>query len=108
LFQQRSSQGWGSPAEILNPAAATGKFFDHLVALPRWQDLAPGVAEQLVQRSAHPERYAPQEPPAPELVARFWTGPDNPSPDQLARLTAFTATTGCADQGGSNIPLDPA
>ena len=114
LFQQRPSQGWGSPADILNPAAATGKFLDHLVTIPRWQYLPPGVAEQLVQRSARPERYAPQEPPAAELVGKFWTGPDNPSPppggpsgDQLAKLTAFTASTGCGDQGGSNIPLDP-
>jgi hypothetical protein len=36
LFQQRPSQGWGGPADILNPAAATGKFLDHLVAVPRW------------------------------------------------------------------------
>lgn len=80
LFQQRPSQGWGSPAEILNPAAATGEFLDHLLAIPRWQHLPPGVAEQLVQRSGHPERYAPQEPAAAELVGKFWTGPDNPSP----------------------------
>ena len=111
LFQQRPSQGWGSPADILNPAAATGKFLDHLVALPNWQHLPPGVAEQLVQRSGHPERYAPQEPPAAALVGKFWTGPDNPSPpppgDQVARLAAFTSPTGCGDQGGSNIPLNP-
>ncbi|MGH3784649.1 MAG: C40 family peptidase [Pseudonocardiaceae bacterium] len=114
LFQQRPSQGWGSPADILNPAAATGKFLDHLVTIPQWPYLAPGVAEQLVQRSGHPERYAPQEPPAAALVGKFWTGPDNPSPpptggprdDQLAKRTAFT-DTGCGDQGGSNIPPDP-
>lgn len=115
LFQQRPSEGWGSPADILNPAAATGKFLDHLVAIPNWEYLPPGVAEQLVQRSAHPERYAPQEPPAAALVGTFWTGPDNPAPpptggppaDQVAKLAAFTASTGCGDQGGSNIPLDP-
>jgi cell wall-associated NlpC family hydrolase len=115
LFQQRPSQGWGSPAEILNPAAATGKFLDHLLAIPRWSSLPPGVAEQLVQRSRHPERYAPQEPPAAELVGKFWTGPDNPplppagdpGADQRAKLAAFNASTGCVDQGGSNIPLDP-
>ena len=111
LFQQRPSQGWGSPADILNPTAATGKFLDHLVTIPRWPYLPPGVAEQLVQRSARPERYAPQEPPAAELVGKFWTGPDNPPPggpsgDQLATLTAFTTSTGCGDQGSSNIPLD--
>ncbi|MGH3547118.1 MAG: C40 family peptidase [Pseudonocardiaceae bacterium] len=114
LFQQRPSQGWGSPAEVLNPAAATGRFLEHLVVIPNWQYLPPGVAEQLVQRSARPERYSPQEPPAATLVGKFWTGPDNPAPPLIggpsadqARLAAFTASTGCGDQGGSNVPLDP-
>lgn len=52
---------WGSPADILNPAAATGEFLDHLVTIPLALP-APGVAEQLVQRSVRPQRYAPQEP----------------------------------------------
>jgi cell wall-associated NlpC family hydrolase len=111
VFQQRPSQGWGNPAEVLNPATATGKFLDHLVAIPRWPSLPPGIAEQLVQGSAHPERYAPQEGPATELVGKFWTGPDNPAPPPpsgaTAQLAAFTASTGCGDQGGSNIPPDP-
>lgn len=115
LFQQRPSQGWGSPAEILNPASATGRFLDHLVVIPNWQHLPPGVAEQLVQRSGYPERYAPQEPPAAALVGKFWTGPDNPAPppsgvppvDSVARLATFSAAMGCGDQDGSNIPLDP-
>lgn len=111
VFQQRPSQGWGSPADVLNPAAATGRFLDHLVVIPRWPYLPPGVAEQLVQRSSRPERYAPQEPSAAALVGKFWTGPDNPVPPPTsgatAQLAAFTASTGCGDQGGSNIPLDP-
>lgn len=110
LFQQRPSQGWGDPAVILNPATATGTFLDHLVAIPRWQYLPAGVAEQLVQRSGRPDRYAPQEQPAAELVGAFWTGPDNPSPSPgstAAQLAAFTASTGCPDQSGSTIPLDP-
>jgi hypothetical protein len=111
VFQQRPSQGWGGPAAVLNPAAATGRFLDHLVVIPNWRYLPPGVAEQLVQRSARPERYAPQEGPAAELVGQFWAGPDNPAPPPLdsaaARLAAFTASTGCGDQGGSTIPLDP-
>ncbi|MBV9140318.1 MAG: C40 family peptidase [Pseudonocardiales bacterium] len=114
LFQQRPSQGWGGPVDILNPAVATGKFLDRLVAIPGWSFLLPGVAEQLVQRSARPERYAPQEVSAAELVGTFWTGPDNPflpptghlSTDQRATLAAFTASTGCGDQGGSTIRLD--
>lgn len=111
VFQQRPSQGWGGPADVLNPAAATGRFLDHLVVIPNWRYLPPGVAEQLVQRSARPDRYAPQEEAAAELVSQFWAGPDNPAAPPLggtaARLAAFTASTGCGDQGGSSIPLDP-
>ncbi|MGH3825862.1 MAG: C40 family peptidase [Pseudonocardiaceae bacterium] len=112
VFQQRPSQGWGVVGDVLNPAAATGRFLDHLVAIPNWRSLPPGVAEQLVQRSARPERYAPQEGPAAELVGQFWAGPDNPAPPPppggaAAQLAAFTASTGCSDQDGSTIPLDP-
>lgn len=88
LFQERPSQGWGSPEDILNPAYATGKFLDHLVAIPNWLTLPPGAAEQDVERSAFPDRYAPQEPAATQLVARFWSD----------------TVIGCGDQGAANTP----
>ena len=31
LFQQRPSQGWGTPEQILNPEYSTNKFYDALV-----------------------------------------------------------------------------
>ncbi len=52
LFQQRPSQGWGSPAEVMDPAYATVTFVRRLLALPGWQREAPWVAAQAVQRSA--------------------------------------------------------
>jgi peptidoglycan DL-endopeptidase CwlO len=52
LFQQRASQGWGTAAEELDPADATGMFADHLLAIARWSKLPPWVAAQDVQRSA--------------------------------------------------------
>jgi hypothetical protein len=52
LFQQRSSQGWGTPAQELNPATAAGMFVQRLLAVPGWEALAPWVAAQDVQRSA--------------------------------------------------------
>jgi cell wall-associated NlpC family hydrolase len=57
LFQQRPSQGWGTPAQILDPVYATTQFFNHLLALPGWQSLAPADAAQAVERSASPDRY---------------------------------------------------
>lgn len=114
LFQQRPSQGWGSPATILNPALATATFYDRLLQVPGWAGMPAGVAEQAVQRSAFPERYAPAEIPAAALVERFWKGPDNPLPPADAATVsgadaqaAAFATLGCADQGGSSIQLSP-
>jgi cell wall-associated NlpC family hydrolase len=69
LFQERPSQGWGTPAQILNPVYATGQFLNHLMALPSWQDLAPASAAQAVERSAFPDRYQQWIQPANQLVA---------------------------------------
>lgn len=110
ILQQRPSQGWGTPEDLLNPAYAAGKFLDHLVVLSDWFALPPGVAEQAVQRSAFPDRYAPAEAPAAALTAKLWTGPDNPPPAGQpgdSALAAHAAATGCPDQGGSDTALDP-
>jgi hypothetical protein len=110
LYQQRPSQGWGSPEQVLNPAYATEIFLDRLVALPGWATMPPGRAAQAVQRSAFPDRYAPQEAPAAALVDRFWVGPDHPVPAPVVpggtdpRVRSVFA---CPDQGGATIPLAP-
>jgi cell wall-associated NlpC family hydrolase len=103
VFQQRPSQGWGTPEQILNPTYAAGSFYSHLVAVPNWDTLPAGVAEQDVQRSGAPEKYGPVEPQAAALVAKFWSGPGGAPPGQLVSLT----TGGCSDNGGSNLPLGP-
>jgi cell wall-associated NlpC family hydrolase len=69
LFQERPSQGWGTPAEIMNPVYATAQFFVRLAALPGWQSLSPATAAQDVERSAYPGRYQEWVGPATELVA---------------------------------------
>jgi hypothetical protein len=62
LFQQRPSQGWGSPAQILDPVYASGKFFDALVKVRNWQGLTVAAAAQAVQRSAFPDAYTSWQP----------------------------------------------
>lgn len=69
LFQERPSQGWGTPAQILDPLYASDQFFAHLLALPEWQSLSPAVAAQAVERSGFPDRYQPWVQPATQLVA---------------------------------------
>jgi hypothetical protein len=69
LFQQRPSQGWGTPKEIMDPAYAAGKFYDHLVEVPGYTRLPLTVAAQRVQRSGFPQAYAKHEPDATLLAA---------------------------------------
>jgi hypothetical protein len=69
LFQQRPSQGWGSPATVLNPALAANAFYDHLIAIPGWATMPPGTAAQAVQRSGFPELYQQWEPMARALTS---------------------------------------
>jgi hypothetical protein len=80
LFQQRPSQGWGTPAQILDPRYAATAFYRHLLKVPGWQTLPLTVAAQAVQRSAFPDAYAKWEQPATDLVAA---------------LTGITENTGC-------------
>lgn len=57
LFQQRPSQGWGTPAQIMNPAYAAQQFYRHLQRVPDWWSIPLWQAAQAVQRSALPTAY---------------------------------------------------
>jgi hypothetical protein len=69
LFQQRPSQGWGTPAQVQDPMHAAGRFYDHLVRIPHWQTAQLTVVAQAVQRSAFPRAYQRWEPMAQALAA---------------------------------------
>ncbi|MGX1314288.1 hypothetical protein RKD24_004407 [Streptomyces calvus] len=69
LFQQRPSQGWGTPKEIMDPAYAAEKFYEHLEEVPGYTRLPLTVAAQKVQRSGFPQAYAKHEPDAALLAA---------------------------------------
>ena len=69
LFQQRASQGWGTPEQLQDPRYASGKFYDHLIRVPGWQKMRLTDAAQAVQRSAHPELYQKWESDAFTLAA---------------------------------------
>ncbi|GAB1327753.1 heavy metal transporter [Streptomyces sennicomposti] len=69
LFQQRPSQGWGTPKEIMDPSYAAGMFYEHLAKVRDYQRLPLTVAAQRVQRSGFPEAYAKHEPDATLLAA---------------------------------------
>ena len=69
LFQQRPSQGWGTPAQILDPVHATNAFYDALARVDRYDTLPVTVAAQRVQRSGYPSAYAVYENDARALAS---------------------------------------
>ena len=71
LFQQRPSQGWGTPAQIMNPVYAATKFYQALEQVPNWQKLPLTTAAQDVQESGYPDAYAQWQQAAEQLVATF-------------------------------------
>ncbi|MER6613810.1 hypothetical protein [Streptomyces xantholiticus] len=93
LFQQRPSQGWGTPEQILDPVYASGKFYEHLAEVPGYSRLPLTVAAQRVQRSGFPQAYAKHEPDA-TLLAAALTG-------------RASATLTCRTRSGGK-PGDPA
>jgi hypothetical protein len=69
LFQQRTSQGWGSVQQLMDPVHSAGLFYDRLVRVAGWDSMALTDAAQAVQRSAFPSAYAKHEARAQEIVA---------------------------------------
>ncbi|MDT8915312.1 hypothetical protein [Amycolatopsis sp. PS_44_ISF1] len=69
LFQQRPSQGWGTPAQLQDPVYAATAFYEKLVDLDAWDTLPITEAAQAVQRSGAPDAYAKWEPEARTAAA---------------------------------------
>lgn len=61
LFQQRPSQGWGTEAQVMDPAYATNAFYNGLIKIPGYETMEITQAAQQVQRSAFPRAYAQHE-----------------------------------------------
>lgn len=74
LFQQRPSQGWGTPEQIMDPVYSAGIFYDRLVEVKGYTRLPLTVAAQRVQLSGFPQAYAKHEPDATVLTAAFGEG----------------------------------
>ena len=78
LFQQRPSSGWGTAAQLTDPAHAAKLFYGGpsnpnkgvtrgLLEISGWQSMTVTQAAQKVQISAYPDAYAKWE-----TSARFW------------------------------------
>jgi hypothetical protein len=73
LFQQRPSQGWGTPEQISDPRYAARTFYGELLKVHGWESMRVTDAAQTVQRSAHPEAYEKWADKA-ESLAKALTG----------------------------------
>ncbi|MCX6463957.1 MAG: hypothetical protein NTW05_10255, partial [Pseudonocardiales bacterium] len=74
LFQQRPSQGWGTPAQVRDPRYSAAQFYDRLVDVAGWAEMPLWQAAQTVQRSAFPLAYAKWEQEAANILAAVGTG----------------------------------
>ena len=95
LFQQRPSQGWGTPAQIMQPVYAATRFYQALTAVPGWQSLPLADAAQAVQHSDTPRAYAKWETLADALAATFSGSADNCLTDN---------STGVSQSGVTGLP----
>jgi len=72
LFQQRPSQGWGSPKQVTDPEYASRKFFQALKRIKKRDGMTPWMAAQSVQRSgtADGSNYKPYWDDAQAIFGR--------------------------------------
>jgi hypothetical protein len=74
VFQQRPSQGWGSPEQVTNVRYAATQFFVRAKANePDYRFGSAGQLAQSVQGSAFPDRYDQAESRARALLAKAAT-----------------------------------
>jgi hypothetical protein len=93
LFQQRPSQGWGTPEQVMDPIYAANAFYDVLVGIEGYESLEVTDASDRVQRSAFPQAVADHEP-----LGRAWA----------SALTGFSPAALTCRLRGAASPGDPA
>jgi hypothetical protein len=75
VFQQRPSQGWGTTAQLEDPAYAATAFFGALIKVPGYTKLPVYQAAQEVQRSADGSAYEQYAQTGAMMAADFTAAP---------------------------------
>jgi hypothetical protein len=75
IFQQRPSQGWGTAAQLKDPAYAAQAFFGALVKVPNYTTIPVYEAAQAVQHSADGYAYQQYAQTGAQLAADFTARP---------------------------------
>jgi hypothetical protein len=74
VFQQRPSQGWGTPEQLGDPAYQADKFYAKLKTIIGWETMPLTRVAQAVQISAYPDAYAKWTSEAVRLVEQYGNG----------------------------------
>lgn len=74
LFQQRPSQGWGTPDQLHDPGYQTARFYAALTAVPGWQAMPLWRAAQAVQASVDGTLYAKWQDLGAAVTDALWAG----------------------------------
>jgi hypothetical protein len=110
LFQQRPSQGWGTPAQLTDPVYATNAFLNAMLRkYPNgaWKTGDIGVICQRVQVSAYPDAYGHEVHDAQLLVDALWMGAGALPPlDKGPALTSLNGRLYLAWKGDGNNNLN--
>ncbi|GIH75222.1 hypothetical protein Plo01_16510 [Planobispora longispora] len=94
VFQQRAT--WGSAAQRLNVAWATGAFLDKMLRKypgGSWRSAKVGDVCQRVQVSKYPERYQPQAGDGQIIVSALWPAPGVTRAQVIARAKSWNPAT---------------
>jgi hypothetical protein len=75
IFQQRPSEGWGTTAQLEDPAYAAQAFFGALVKVPSYTAIPVYEAAQAVQKSADGSAYQQYAQTGALLAADYTTAP---------------------------------
>lgn len=107
LFQQRPSQGWGTPTQVMDPWFASNAFYAALVKVPDWSTGDINDVAQAVQRSGHPNGYARHVDKARRIGSSL-SGESAASFSCVVRSPASPDPTGLADFLAKTLPRDVA
>ncbi|MFI7373976.1 hypothetical protein ACIBSW_28190 [Actinoplanes sp. NPDC049668] len=110
LFQQRPSQGWGTPAQLVDPIYATNAFLNAMLRkYPNnaWMSGDIGRICQAVQVSALPDAYGYEVHDAQLLANALWSGGGGSGGsrywvDTFANAPVFASATSTAQTGTLN------
>ena len=107
LFQQRPSQGWGTPAQLVDPVYASTKFYAGLQKVAGWQMMPLTEAAQKVQKSAFPDRYADFEDDATRVVAAaVVSGNSSAIPEGLEQCVSMCPSATMPSPGAGGVCAD--